>query len=325
MHIADLPPPPNSNTGENNQLFSFASRKKEQRWKLLSCITRVAKEAHPAGKHNMGSMCDVTMTFIQWNWTVKSNESSWCQHRAQPPNFTWKYWSHPSIVVVILLFRILLKHVATDRKLDGRPSVAADVRAPLEAVELQTGACSKGTLACVSGGEETGTGVGWERHVSQVRTDRTNSSSMSAARAGRRSEGLDKGEWAHSCRFFWFSFSAFCSLHAVRRPTRLQSVPVPTSPDFRLAGVKVQQAGEGWRRSRTNYPDNNVSAQKWLHDELRWVTADGQRHTGESTMSKEARGRGKRGHWRYSLVLTGRNVRLEGCACSRVLNWKKNL
>lgn len=97
-------------------------------------------------------------------------------------------------MVVILLFRILLKHVATDRKLDGRPSVAADVRAPLEAVELQTGACSKGTLACVSGGEETGTGVGWERHVSQVRTDRTNSSSMSAARAGRRSEGLDKGE-----------------------------------------------------------------------------------------------------------------------------------
>lgn len=68
MYTADMPPPPNNNTGENNQLFSFASRKKEgQRCKLLSWVTRVVKEAHPAGKRNMGSMCDVTMTFIQWN------------------------------------------------------------------------------------------------------------------------------------------------------------------------------------------------------------------------------------------------------------------
>lgn len=41
--------------------------------------------------------------------------------------------------------------------------------------------------------------------------------------------------------------------------------PVPSSPCLRLAGVKVQQTGEGWRESRSNYPDETFLRRTKLH------------------------------------------------------------
>lgn len=73
--------------------------------------------------------------------------------------------------------------------LDGRPSVVQ--RAPLEAIELQSGAGSEELRFPGRTGDTSESWGGGERHVSQVCTD---IQSMSAAEAGRPSERIGKGD-----------------------------------------------------------------------------------------------------------------------------------
>lgn len=150
---------------------------------------------------------------------------------------------------------------------------------------------------------------------------------MSAAGAGRCSEGLDRGEWAHSRGFSCFSFSlSFLSFW--RRPTRQLSVPVPASPCFCLAGVKVQQAGEGWRKSRSNYPDKTFlrrSSDATAFTEWPQTGRDTRGRTlCQRRREEKVRRRGGGTTLKmHSLVLTGRNVRLvllDVGAHSRVLD-----
>lgn len=64
-------------------------------------------------------------------------------------------------------------------------------RAPLEAIELRSGAELAQRNSGFAGGQETEARVGWARRVSQVCTD---TQSMSAVKAGRPSERTGKGD-----------------------------------------------------------------------------------------------------------------------------------
>lgn len=168
--------------------------------------------------------------------------------------------------------RILLEHPAKWGngvwKEDGRPSAAAaaDVRAPLEAVELQTVARSEELRLMLAAERRQRAGAGWAWHASQVCTDTTNTQSMSAAGAGRRSEGLNTGDWAHSCGFSGFlNFSVFPpAFHGERRPTRPPELPAPASPCFSPAGVRCSRQEEGRRKSRCliNYLTKRLCAEQ---------------------------------------------------------------